>query len=327
MKGIVLGLMVFLGVVFLVGCASPTPTPTPTPSPTATPTPPPAVVSAVSAGIGTTTVAGNAFLPRSITVPVGSKVTWTVASDEAHTITFPAQGAPPPGGPPPAWPATAKPGDAVTVDGTAFVNTGIVLKGTTLNVTFAKAGTYAYLCAIHPGMTAEVKVVEKGQPYTSAAQAANTAKSEGDAILAMVSGLRTEANVPAGQTKQADGSTLWSVRIGAMKAAPTGDLEIYEYFPAQLTVKAGDTVKWTAATPHTVTFLSGQTLPPGPPDQAPAVKPSDKYDGKSIYNSGLLAAGPGAPADFQLIFPNKGSFSYLCLLHGPIGHVGTVVVE
>ena len=82
-------------------------------------------------------VAGNAvsiadfkFDPATLTVPVGSTVTWTNKDEEPHTV-------------------AAKDG--------SFHSSSLDTKGT-YSFTFTKAGTYDYICSIHPFMTGTVVV-------------------------------------------------------------------------------------------------------------------------------------------------------------------------
>ena len=82
-------------------------------------------------------VAGNsvaiknfAFVPAVLTVPVGTKVTWTNQDSDAHTVTSD-------GGP---------------------LNSKAMNTGDAFSFTFTKAGTFKYLCTIHPFMTATVVV-------------------------------------------------------------------------------------------------------------------------------------------------------------------------
>lgn len=114
----------------LVGCAAAAPPPTPTtpPAPTATEAPLPTPVATTSV-----TVANFAFGPAAITVPIGSVVTWTNNDVEQHT-------------------ATAR-------DRT--FNSDIIANGKTFTFTFAKPGTYQYVCLIHPTMIGEVVVTPK----------------------------------------------------------------------------------------------------------------------------------------------------------------------
>jgi plastocyanin len=110
--------------------ASPTPTPTPTATatttatttPSATPTPVPAVPYSIN-------IQGFAFSPATLTIPVGSVVTWTNKDGIPHTVTS---------------------------DTGAF--NGSVNAGTSFSFTFSQAGTFAYHCAIHPSMVAKVIV-------------------------------------------------------------------------------------------------------------------------------------------------------------------------
>jgi plastocyanin len=71
-----------------------------------------------------------AFSPASLTVSVGTTVTWTNQDSDAHTVT----------------------GKAGTPD-SPTLNTGDTFK-----YTFTKAGTYSYLCTIHPFMLGTVVV-------------------------------------------------------------------------------------------------------------------------------------------------------------------------
>jgi plastocyanin len=77
------------------------------------------------------TIAGFAFTPATITVPVGTKVTWTNQDSANHTVT--------------------------ADDGKAF-SSGNIGSGATFSFTFATAGTFPYHCAIHSNMTATVIV-------------------------------------------------------------------------------------------------------------------------------------------------------------------------
>lgn len=286
--------------------------------------------STVFVGTGTGTVAGNAFIPRSVTVAAGHALNFIFSSDEPHTLTFLSGGSAPPAGPPPFWPANVRPGDSVSYDGSQFINTGIQERGTRLTVTFPQVGRFAYFCAIHPGMAGVVNVVPAGQPYTTQSEGLVRAEQESRTILGLVPLARQQGLAGYRQTARPDGTVLWEVQVGSAVQAPTGYLELLEYFPPAVRIRAGDTVRWTAKTPHTVTFLApGQA--PFDPFETPTTKPSQNYDPTRLYHSGVLGLaallGPDAPTEFDLTFPNPGTFPYMCMLHGPLGHVGTVVVE
>ncbi len=285
-------------------------------------------VSTVFVGPGTGTLTGNAFMARSVTVPAGHTLNFIFSSDEPHTLTFLSAGSPPPAGPPPFWPSNLRPGDSVSYDGSQFINTGIQERGTWLSVTFPQVGRFAYFCAIHPGMAGVVNVVPAGQPYTTQSEGLVRAEQESRTILGLVPLARRQGLAGYRQTGRADGTVLWEVQVGSAVQAPTGYLELLEYFPPAVRIRAGATVRWKAKTPHTVTFL-----PPGQgpfdPFETPTTKPSQNYDPTRLYHSGVLGVtdflGPDAPTEFDLTFPNPGTFPYMCMLHrapGSRGHGG-----
>lgn len=104
---------------------------------------------ALMAGLGVGTVqaadhdvaiSGFSFSPRTITVHVGDTVTWTNSDAQAHTAT----------------------------SGSAW-STGDIGNGDSASITFRTAGTFAYICAIHPQMTGTVTVQGGSVPQTDTA--------------------------------------------------------------------------------------------------------------------------------------------------------------
>lgn len=79
----------------------------------------------------TVTIADFQFTPGTITIHVGDTVTWVNNGPSAHT-------------------ATANDGS---------FNTGVLQKGHSGSHTFTKAGTFAYICSIHPFMHGTVVVL------------------------------------------------------------------------------------------------------------------------------------------------------------------------
>ena len=79
------------------------------------------------------TIADFAFKPATLHVPVGATVHWTNTDEVAHTVT-----------------TTGKP--AVTFD------SGNMDQHQNYAFTFAKAGTYDYVCTYHPNMTGKIIV-------------------------------------------------------------------------------------------------------------------------------------------------------------------------
>ncbi len=76
------------------------------------------------------TIAGFAFSPATLIVAVGDTVTWTNTDTAVHTV---------------------------TADDGSF-DSGSLGTGGTFTHTFDTAGSYAYHCTIHPGMTATIVV-------------------------------------------------------------------------------------------------------------------------------------------------------------------------
>src|SRR5215472_8940858 len=122
-------------VVLLAACGSTTtttPASTPTTAPTATPTAAPTntpTTAPISTG-NSVSIANFAFSPASLTVKVGTKVSWTNNDSVTHTV---------------------------TADKGAF-NSGPLTPGSTFSFTFTKAGTYSYHCNIHRSMMATIVV-------------------------------------------------------------------------------------------------------------------------------------------------------------------------
>lgn len=93
-----------------------------------------APVSTSGSGSGsgdTVTIQNFAFHPASLTVKVGTKVTFTNEDGTIHT-------------------ATSNP--------SGVIDSGNLNKGQSYTVTFTKAGTYHYICSIHQNMTGTIIV-------------------------------------------------------------------------------------------------------------------------------------------------------------------------
>jgi plastocyanin len=86
--------------------------------------------SSSTSGGNTVQVQNFAFSPKTLTVPVGTKVTWKFDDSTAHTV---------------------------KASNGAFTSTAFA-DGQTYSFTFNTAGTYNYICSIHPFMTGSVVV-------------------------------------------------------------------------------------------------------------------------------------------------------------------------
>jgi LPXTG-motif cell wall-anchored protein len=92
------------------------------------------------------TIADFSFTPALITIHVGDTVTWTNHGPSAHT-------------------ATANNGS---------FNTGVLQKGQSASHTFNTAGTFSYICSIHPFMHGTVVVLANATSTTPATTPTST---------------------------------------------------------------------------------------------------------------------------------------------------------
>lgn len=89
----------------------------------------PAVLAAAPAAVEVP-IKSFAFMPMEVSVPVGGSVTWKNFDGEPHTVT--------------------------STDG--LFHSGALDQGDSFTFKFTKAGTYPYICSIHPQMRARVVV-------------------------------------------------------------------------------------------------------------------------------------------------------------------------
>lgn len=88
---------------------------------------------------------GPAITDTSVTISVGSTLTWTnLDSNNPHTVTFA-----PAGQTFPTMDPFSPPSGGNTYDGSALVNSGPMFGGQSFSLTFTKAGTYTYHCLFH----------------------------------------------------------------------------------------------------------------------------------------------------------------------------------
>jgi plastocyanin len=314
-----------------------------------------------------------AFFPRVATVHVGDKVTWQFRG--FHTATFAGsnQNYPfivPLGGTEPAtkdaagqplwWGGVApllglsplsvmQQGSSTISSPSQVRNSGLVriLQATQQHppkpyvLTFAKAGTYRYLCAVHPAMRGVVRVRPPRAPIASPATQKKQGATELQRLIADAKALN--------QSKPASNLEV----LAGVGHKATG-AEVASFFPDQLAVKTGDTVTFTnrdETDVHTVTFgpealrtqiekdfaapQGSQILlhPLGAFPSEPPGTPTPQYDGANhgdgYLNSGILAP-PGSPASagpqsFQVTFTKPGTYQYECVIHEHMD--GTIVVS
>jgi plastocyanin len=286
------------------------------------------------------------FLPSTITVNEGDRVTWTLGGN-AHTIFFPAGEKPPDL----LVPGQAK-GEVLfnsriffpsgkQYGGSGPFSAGVLEEGfkTRYTVTFTKAGTYEYLCMFHPGMAGAVVVQPAGSHYPKT-QAEYSKSGEQEAQQSFTAA-RAQRDKGLLTKSRAGGKTTYTL---SMIGSVANKFTVLRFVPQVLTIKAGDTVTWKMDDPseiHTVTFPSGGKTPPlmifRPQKQGqPAVIANplalaplggSVYKGRGYFNSGAMEIiTPHGVRTYSLTFTTPGRFDYTCIVHDPVGMRGTIIV-
>ena len=321
----------------------------------------------LAAGSGEDSIALNSFFPSKVTVREGDTLTWTLGHpDEPHTISF-LSGAPRPtdlipieGGSPTdvqltpstQFPTRASGAPVEVYNGEGFISSGLVatfpqgppgtLPYDTFSLVMGKAGTYEYVCFLHPQMRGIVTVVPSNTlDVTSQAAVDSAAAAEESELRAQIDATREGGNLVRREAGP-NGTTTWKLLAGS--AARDSRAEIYEFLNNDLTIKEGDTVVWSVKGPsiHTVTFHPGEEAPGfvtvvpqegGPPilqidaKVAFPVRPSGEFDGTGYWNSGLMDIfEPDRPTSHTMTFTKAGVYDYICAVHGPLGMKGTITV-
>jgi LPXTG-motif cell wall-anchored protein len=282
------------------------------------------------------------FFPTNITIDEGDTIKWTMNADFFHTVTF-LSGNPIPPEPIPSGegnllmlnPMSQFPVGGPNYDGSAFTGSGLITaKGTTFSLTFTKAGTFSYVCVLHPGMGAQITVQAAGSAYPMT-QAQLDQQGNAEMFDKLGKANQYLQSTQVASKANADGTTSYTVANGV-----GGNLaSVVRFLPVDLTIKAGDSVAFPVNDPHeihTVTFYDPAGPVPlfvdpkpqasGPPKLIiPHALPEGSNrveDPKALYNSGIL--GPGQSYTFT--FPKPGTYTYVCVIHAPQGMFGKVTV-
>ena len=275
-----------------------------------------------------------AFLPNKIWIHAGESITWTVASNEPHSVTFLTDGQirPPFNVGCPGFSA----GSAI-FDGSSCVTSSLLFKDAKLTVTFPVAGNFKLVCLVHNDMTGIVHVLEPSQPLPHDQEFYDRlAQTEARALLA-----DRDATMPK-HLHSKNGVTAGGGEIIATGAG-SDTLSVMRFSDPVITVHAGDTVEWTnedSTTAHTVTFGT-EPQDPVPPSSNVIVDPDGARHGvlnstSDSVHSGFLQAAPEdrvglaqAPPGvtrFRVTFSRPGIYPYICALHDGLGMKGKVVV-
>jgi plastocyanin len=290
-----------------------------------------------------------AFLPNEIWIHAGDTVTWTVATDEPHTISFLKAGQIRPSfqvG----CPGTTPSGSAF--DGSSCVNSGrITTKGQTYTVTFPMPGNFRLVCLIHANMTAIVHVLSASEPlpHDQDFYDAQARLEQRDLLGDTDGGLGKKFGHSANDTSTASAEQVNHVVTGTgeLISTPGGIQSVsrMRFMQPSIQIHAGETVEWFSddVSGHTITF--GEE----PPNVSPATPPSSNVfldpdgarhaiitsPGDSVH-SGFIAPAPqervGLPQSpagvtrFRVTFTNPGTYPYICAFHDDIGMKGEIDV-
>lgn len=276
-----------------------------------------------------------AFLPNEIWIHSGDSITWTIVTDEPHTLTF----------------LTANqirnpffvgcPGysnSPATFDGTTCVSSPPLAPGQTFTVAFPATGNFKVSCLFHENMSGIVHVLDPSLPLPhDQAFYDNQAKNDRRAMLTDLGDHSHDLQVSSGNGVTAG--------IGEVVATGGGTrtLTIVRFMQERVTIHVGDTVEWTGGdpvTPHTITFgVEPQDLVDPSPDvtvDADGARHATIHALSDSTHSGFIQAAPqdriGLPqaapgvTRFRVTFTKAGRYHYICALHDGLGMKGNVVV-
>lgn len=144
-----------------------------------------------SAATYSVTMKGYAFSPASLSVPVGSTVTWTNQDTAPH--------------------------DVKTTSGPVPIHSPMLDKGESWSFTFSTAGSYGYYCTVHPDMTAGI-TVRAAAPATTAAPTHEHSQSSGSSGSSGTSNSSGTSGSSTGHTEHQSSSPS---RTAASSKPPT----------------------------------------------------------------------------------------------------------
>lgn len=277
-------------------------------------------------------IQGMVFLPGSITIDVGDTIVWRTGSAEPHTVTFNA----------PANvqfnPFAPAIGNGSAFDGSQFVSSAAMANVSSekagfpteqqFSLRFTKAGTFAYICLVHPGMGGTVIVHPAGAPYPESQRQYNE-QSHHQAARIIAAGYRLRAH-------DLDASNNHFVIVGDTNMEAGAD--VMAYMRSTVVIHVGQSVRFVNQSlgPHTVTVgaeigdptnswcaldCSGSTLPAQGPtffgSYAATLSGAD-----AVFNSGWIFNG----VSVTVTFTHPGVYYYHCALHDYMGMTGRVIV-
>ena len=293
----------------------------------------------------------NAFYPKKLTIRQGDSVAFKIVG--FHNILLPAKGQPVPElfVQDPSKPVAgvkdaagadfwfnglpsvginfgvAGPTGGNVYDGSTTVGSGLPMDGPPkpFKVKFPKKGTYTVLCSLHAGMKGTVQVKGKHAAVPTAKQDRKRIKKQAKAASKLAKKLVAGQGVPGGRT----------VKAGNDKKG----VATLAFFPSNLTVKAGQQVKFTmsrkSTETHNIAFapeayakeLAQSFVGPAGldartvyPSQGPgtALVVDGTSHGNGFVNTGMLddIKSTPLPKSATVSFSKPGTYQYYCIVHG-----------
>ena len=290
-----------------------------------------ATIGAQSADLGRQ---GLAFLPNEIWIHSGESITWAMAANEAHTVTFLTSDQL---RPPFSLGCPGFSSGSATFDGTTCATSALLFKGDKFTVVFPVSGNFKLVCLVHSDMTGTIHVLDPSQPLPHD-QAFYDRVAQRESI-----DLLGDEDVVA--PKHHHSGNIVTVGHGEISATGggSGSLSVMRFSDPDITVHAGDTVEWTNEDPttaHTVTFgpepqdlvdpSSNVTIDADGARHSVLNSPSDNVHSGFIQPAPQdrtgLAQAPSGVTRFRVTFAKPGVYPYICSLHDVLGMKGRVIV-
>ena len=275
-----------------------------------------------------------AFLPNEIWIHAGESITWTMAANEAHTVTFLTSGQI---RPPFTVECAGFSEPSASFDGSTCVTSGLLFQGDKFTVAFPVAGNFKLVCLVHSDMTGSIHVLAPSQslPHDQAFYDREAQRESADLLRAEVTEVTNRHHLEN------------AVIAGHGDTIATGggseSFSVMRFSDPGITVHAGDTIEWTNDDPtaaHTITFgpepqdlvdpSSNVTVDADGARHGVLNSPSDAVHSGFIEAAPQdrtgLAQAPSGVTRFRVTFSKPGIYPYICSLHDVLGMKGSVVV-
>jgi plastocyanin len=297
------------------------------------------------------------FMPQTIHIRAGDSITWTAQGYEGHTVTFFPDGkinigpagylvdAADTPGTREFNPLFALGSDAQgSYDGTQYTNSGFfgVPAPADYSLTFPKAGSYSYICMVHPiNMRGVIVVDEAAAQVPSPDDVAAQAATDKDRYAKEAKAAAAEDRARRVAESAASGGHTFQVSVGL----DTPHAQVLAFTPGVVDLKAGDKVVfWNSERDfHNVIFAPDGTAPPQfpilkpvdgklgfrlliNPDAEHEIAPPAGFGPETLFSSGLM--GIGFPRFYyEVTFAKPGTYKYYCTVHTLAGMSGTINVQ